>query len=77
MISPEGFAIKPRMPAKLADLLRAAAGAGVGHHENRIEARHRNFSCPCSSVTFSDPRSRNISSAIRSVTSAQISTTLL
>ena len=28
---------------QLANLLRAAAGAGVGHHENRIKARHRNL----------------------------------
>ena len=43
---------------QLANLLRAAAGAGVGHHENRIEARHRKLRGPCSSVTFSEPKSR-------------------
>ena len=39
MISPDGLAIRPRMPAELADLLDAAAGAGVGHQEDRVQVR--------------------------------------
>ena len=36
MILPDGLAIRPRMPAELADLLDAAAGTGVGHQEDRV-----------------------------------------
>jgi len=36
MISPEGFAISPRMPAA-GDLLRGTAGARVGHDEDGLK----------------------------------------
>ena len=36
MISPFGFAIRPRMPGELADLVERSAGARVGHHEDRV-----------------------------------------
>ena len=37
MIEPSGFAIKPRIPAKLTDLGVGAPSAGVRHHINGIE----------------------------------------
>ena len=36
MISPDGLAIKPRMPAELADLPLRTARAGVGHDVDRV-----------------------------------------
>ena len=46
MISPDGLAIRPRMPASCRICCGAAAGARVGHHEDRVEARRRCCSCP-------------------------------
>ena len=37
MMSPEGFAISPRIP-RAADLGPASPGTGVGHHPHRVKA---------------------------------------
>ncbi len=37
MISPDGFAIKPRMPASCLHLLAVAARAGIHHQVNRVQ----------------------------------------
>ena len=52
MIRPEGSAIRPRIPAKLGHLLEVAAGAGIGHHENRVELVERRPDRPWSTSSL-------------------------
>ncbi len=43
MISPDGFAIRPRSPGELTNLLLGTSRARIGHDENRIERRPDDF----------------------------------
>ena len=78
MISPEGLAIRPRMPASWRICCGDAARARVGHDVDRVEAAGASALAVASSV---DRLGAELAASSRrrsvSVTSAQMSTTLL
>ena len=78
MISPDGLAIRPRMPASCRICCGRAARARVGHDVDRVERRRSLLLAGLASlISSSVPISFIISSATCSATCAQMSTTLL